>query len=138
VRTLALDPGERRIGVAISDPTGTLSQPLETIETRGLASPAALERIAEIVDTHGVSQIVIGLPVHMNGREGPEAEAVRGFGGAIAAATGVPVDYLDERWSSLGAKRLLRESGARSRRDKGRVDRVAATLLLETYLARST
>jgi putative Holliday junction resolvase len=138
MRTLALDPGERRIGVAITDPTGTISQPFETIRTRGLASPAALERIVEIVSTHGVSQIVIGLPVHMDGREGAGAEAARSFGSAIAAATGVPIDYLDERWSSLEAQRLLREAGERGKRDEGRVDRIAATLLLETYLARST
>jgi putative Holliday junction resolvase len=138
VRTLALDPGERRIGVAITDPTGTVSQPLETIQTRGLASPAALERVVEIVESHEVKQIVIGLPIHMDGREGAMAEAARSFGTAVAAATGVPVDYLDERWSSREAERLLRESGARGKRKEGRVDRIAATLLLETYLARST
>jgi len=138
MRTLALDPGERRVGVAITDPTGTVCQPFETIRTRGLASPALLERIVEIVETHEVGQIVIGLPVHMDGREGSGAEAARSFGSAVAAATGAPVDFVDERWSTLEAERLLREAGARGKRDKGRVDRIAASLLLETYLARST
>jgi putative Holliday junction resolvase len=138
VRTLALDPGERRIGVAITDPTGTFSQPLETIQTRGLASSAALRRISEIVETLDVSRIVVGLPVHMDGREGAEAEAARSFGSAVSEATGVAVAYLDERWTSREAERVLRESGARGRRDAGRADRIAAPLLLEPYLARPT
>jgi putative Holliday junction resolvase len=79
VRTLALDPGERRIGVAITDPTGVIPQPLETIETRRLASAEALERVAELVQRYAVTREVVGLPVHMDGREGPEAVAARAF-----------------------------------------------------------
>ena len=136
MRTLALDPGERRIGVAITDPTGTVCQPFETIRTRGLASPALLERIVEIVETHEVGQIVIGLPVHMDGREGREAVAARRFAERLAKATGLPVATLDERWTSVEAERALAESGRRSRKKRAVVDSVAATLLLRTYLER--
>ena len=95
--------------------------------------------------SHEVSRIVIGLPLHMDGREGPEAEAARRFGADVGHATGLPVEFLDERWSSREAERVLRESGggrggddARGhRRDKGDVDRVAAALLLQTFLERS-
>jgi putative Holliday junction resolvase len=158
VRTLALDPGERRIGVAITDPTGTLPQPLETIETRGLESPAALERIAEIVEKYGVGRIVIGLALHMDGREGEQARSARSFGARLAQALGVEVEFIDERWSSLEAERSIRASEERgsprsdgrrargghprarkerARQEKGRVDRVAATLLLGTWLERA-
>jgi len=135
VRTLALDYGERRIGVAISDPTGVIAQPLETIAARPGASDA-LERIAELVKTLEVGQIVVGLPLHMNGSAGPEAERARAFGERVRARANVPVDYLDERWTSLEAERALDEGGVRRKNQRGRVDPIAASLLLRTWLAR--
>lgn len=135
MRTLALDYGERRVGVAISDPTGIVAQPLETIATpKGDA--AALARIAELVKTHEVAQIVIGLPLHMSGRAGPEVDRVRAFGARVQAQTGVPVDYLDERWTSLEAERALDEAGVSRKKQRGRVDPIAAALLLRTWLER--
>lgn len=135
MRTLALDYGERRIGVAVSDPTGLLAQPLETIATQS-GDAKALERIAELAKTLEVGQIVIGLPLHMSGRSGAEAERVRAFGGRVRARTGLPVDYLDERWTSLEAERALDESGMSKRQQRGRVDPIAAALLLRTWLER--
>lgn len=135
MRTLALDYGERRIGVAISDPTGAIAQPLETIQTRPGGNDA-LERIAELVKTHEVGQIVVGLPLHMDGRSGPEAEKARAFGERVRARANVPVDYLDERWTSLEAERVLDEGGVRRKNRRGRVDPIAAALLLRTWLAR--
>ena len=135
MRTLALDYGERRIGVAISDPTGVIAQPLETIAARPGASDA-LERIAELVKTLEVGQIVVGLPLHMNGSAGPEAERARAFGERVRARANVPVDYLDERWTSLEAERALDEGGVRRKNQRGRVDPIAASLLLRTWLAR--
>ena len=132
VRTLALDYGERRIGVALSDPTGAIAQPLETIDAR----TGALERIAELVVKHEVGQIVVGLPLHMNGRRGPEAERAHAFGEKVRARANVPVDYLDERWTSLEAERVLEEGGVRKKKQRGRVDPIAAALLLRTWLAR--
>jgi putative Holliday junction resolvase len=137
VRTLALDYGERRIGVAISDPSGVIATPLETITTpRGDAD--ALARIAELVKTREVGQIVLGLPLHMSGRAGPQAEAARAFAATLAEKAGIPVDTLDERWTSVAAERSLRETGRRTieRHGKGVVDEVAATLLLGAYLER--
>jgi putative Holliday junction resolvase len=133
VRTLALDYGERRIGVAISDATGAIAQPLETIAAK-TGERGALDRIAELVRTHEVEQIVVGLPLHMNGRPGPEAERARAFGERVRARAGVAVDYLDERWTSREAERALDEAGVRRRAQRGRVDPIAAALLLRTWL----
>jgi putative pre-16S rRNA nuclease len=133
VRTLALDWGERRIGVAISDPTGLIAQPLETIPAHA-GGRDALERIAELVQKHEVAEIVVGLPIHMNGRSGPEAEKARAFGERVRKRAGVSVQYLDERWTSLEAERALAESGVRASRQREKVDPVAAAILLRTWL----
>jgi len=133
VRTLALDYGERRIGVAISDPTGAIATPLETIAARpGGRDP--LERIAELVRSHEIGQVVVGLPLHMNGRPGPEAERARAFGERVRARAQVAVDYLYERWTSREAERALDEAGVSRRAQRGRVDPIAAALLLRTWL----
>ncbi len=135
VRTLALDYGERRIGVAISDPTGAIAQPLETLA--GTAGGRdALERIAELVRTYEVTCVVVGLPLHMDGRAGPEAERARAFGERVRKRAGVEVEYLDERWTSLEAERALEEAGVSERKRRGRVDPIAAALLLRTWLER--
>ena len=133
VRTLALDYGERRIGVAISDPTGAIATPLETIAARP-GGRDALERIAELVRSHEIGQVVVGLPLHMNGRPGPEAERARAFGERVRARAQVAVDYLDERWTSREAERALDEAGVSRRAQRGRVDPIAAALLLRTWL----
>ena len=135
MRVLGLDPGERRIGVAVSDPTGTLAQPLEVIVRRGRSSEH-LDRIAELVKEYKVVRIVVGLPLHMDGRAGAEAEAARRFGAAVAARTGLPVDFVDERWTTLEAERTLRALGSRAGRVRERADAVAASLLLRTWLDR--
>jgi putative Holliday junction resolvase len=133
LRTLALDYGEARIGVAISDSTGLLAQPLETIATQR-GDTEALLRIAEIVKSEEVGQIVIGLPLHMSGRSGPEVERTRAFGQRVRERTGVPVDYLDERWTSREAERMLDTVGVSRKKQRGRVDPIAASLLLRTWL----
>ncbi len=135
MRTLALDYGEARIGVAISDSLGMLAQPLETIVTKR-GDAAALSRIAEIVATREVGQIVIGLPLHMDGRAGPEVERTNAFGERVRKRTGVPVEYLDERWTSREAERMLDDSGVSRKKQRGRVDPIAASLLLSTWLER--
>jgi len=132
MRTLALDFGERRIGVAVTDPLGILAQPLETIQCSG--GDAHLRRIAEIVLDYEVRRIVVGLPLHLDGRDGPEADVVRDFGEAVAQRTRVSVEYLDERWTTLEAERVLRETGTKRR--KG-VDSIAAAIILRTYLERT-
>ena len=135
VRTLALDYGERRIGVAVSDPTGAIAQPLETIAATA-GGRDALERIAELVRTLEVERIVVGLPVHMNGSSGPEAERARAFGERVRKRAGVEVEYLDERWTSLEAERVFDDAGVSQRKRRGHVDPIAAALLLRTWLER--
>jgi len=127
VRTLALDYGERRSGVAL------IATPLETIAAK-TGERGALDRIAELVKSHDVGEIVVGLPLHMNGRPGPEAERARAFGERVRARAKVSVEYLDERWTSLEAERALDEAGVRRRDQRGRVDPIAAALLLRTWL----
>lgn len=136
MRVLGLDPGERRIGVAVSDPTGTIAQPLLVIERRG-KSGAHLDRIAELAKEYDVRHVVVGLPLHMDGRAGEEAAAARRLGDAVAARTGLPVDYEDERWTTRLAERTLRGLGARERSVRERADAVAASLLLRTWLDRT-
>ena len=139
MRVLALDYGERRVGVAVSDPLGILAQPLETLDRGRAGGSGHLRRIDELVSEYEVQQIVIGLPLHLDGRHGPEADAAQAFGREVAKRTGVPVDYIDERWTSLEARRVLEEAGApRRQRGHGQVDRVAAAIILRVFLERNS
>jgi putative Holliday junction resolvase len=135
---MALDYGEARIGVAISDPTGSFAQPLETIAPgRKASEKTALARIAELVARYDVGRIVVGLPLRMDGSAGEQAQRVRSFGERVARRTGLPVDYLDERWSSVQAERALAEGGVKARDRRGRVDPIAAALVLQTWMQRN-
>lgn len=131
---LGLDYGTRRIGLAISDPEGKLAFPAGVVERRSLAQD--LEVLRRLVDERGVTRLVVGLPLHLDGRAGPEAAAARSFARALGDATGLPVDLLDERWTTQEAERALRDAEPRRRRRGVRVDATAATLLLRTWLAR--
>lgn len=136
MRVLGIDLGERRIGLAVSDEEGRIAFPAGALlRTSRRADFAAL---CALVAERGVERAVVGLPLHMSGRAGPEAEAAKRFAAEFAAQAGIPVDLLDERWTSIAAERSLAESGRRTveRRGKGVVDEVAATLLLSTYLER--
>lgn len=132
---LGIDLGRKRIGLAISDESERIALPAGILESRGRA--ADLVAIRELARERGVSRVVIGLPLHMNGRPGPEAEAARSFAAALAGELGLPVETLDERWSTREAERTLRETGqSRRRRRTGAADTLAATLLLRTFLER--
>jgi putative Holliday junction resolvase len=137
VRVLAIDYGERRLGLAVSDEAGALAFPAGALERRG--ERRDLEALRELAAERGVERFVIGLPLHMDGRAGPEARAAQAFGAALARASGLPVDTYDERWTTREAERSLREQGfvgRRGRRVREHVDSVAATLILRAYLAR--
>ena len=137
---MALDYGERRVGVAVSDPEGVLALPLETIE-RDRRGEGALARLEQLVSEYQVDRIVVGLPLHLDGRAGEQAERARAFGRAVGQRTGARIEYLDERWTSLEAERLLAPAGASKRRRQQRrmnVDTAAATILLRTWLERRT
>lgn len=129
---LGIDLGTRRVGVAVSDPTGTVATPLATIENRG-PTHLAIE-LRRFVRETGAQGLVIGLPVRTDGIEGPEAQAVRADAERIGRALGLPVTLWDERLTTRIAERALLEGGVRRRRRREVVDRLAAQILLQDYL----
>lgn len=132
MRVLGVDPGSRRIGLALSDDEGRVALPLETVERAGEAQAA--RRVAEIAQREGAAQIVVGLPLDMDGTEGPSARRARRFAEAVEAAAGLPLVMWDERLTTVTAERALRETGVRGRERKKVVDQAAATVLLQSYL----
>jgi putative Holliday junction resolvase len=135
VSVLGIDLGKKRIGLAISDESERIALPAGILSSRGRAADIAA--IRSLVSERGVRRVVVGLPLHMNGRPGPEAEAARAFAAALARELDLPVETLDERWSSVEAERTLRETGqSRRKRRSGAADTLAATLLLRTFLER--
>lgn len=130
-RVLALDPGTRRVGVAVSDPLGISAQPHGVLDA---LAPDFMDQVVRLGVELGVERIVVGLPVSLNGTEGPAAAAARGFAAEVARATGLPVDLLDERFTTVSAERVLVQAGLSGRRRRAVRDRVAAAVLLQSYL----
>jgi putative Holliday junction resolvase len=133
-RILAVDWGERRIGLAVSDPQGIIATGLKTLVVRGAAD--ALVRVATIAAEREVERIVVGLPLLLSGERGEAAESAQRFADALAARTRLPVDTYDERFTSALSERRLREAGTRRGRSRTRVDEGAAVALLESFLLR--
>jgi putative Holliday junction resolvase len=136
MHVLALDVGERRIGVAISDPTGMLARPLQTL-MRG-SREEDFAAIAALVAEHDAGLVVVGRPLSLDGTEGPQARRVARYAGALAAHLPVPVVPWDERFTTQAAEEILRQSGKgrgrRRVRAKGELDAVAAAVILQSYL----
>ena len=134
-RTMALDYGERRIGVAVSDPTRTIASPLTTLTRRPGKRPPWTE-IAKIVEEQEVDAAVVGLPLDLSGDETEWTKEVRGFGDDLARRTGLPVHWVDERLTSVAAERAVRGMGLKKseREQKERIDAAAAALILEAFL----
>jgi len=133
-RILAVDWGERRIGLAVSDDLGILATGLPTLEIRGEAE--AVARVADTIRTVEADSVVVGLPLTLKGERGEAARAVERFAEALRRETPVVVSLYDERLTSALAARRMRERGEKSRGRKGRVDQGAAVALLEGWLAR--
>jgi putative Holliday junction resolvase len=137
---LGLDLGSRRIGLAASDPEGGFAFPIGSLISRGTEKD--LQALCALVEEREIVRIVVGLPLHMDGRAGPEAEAARAFARRLGEATGLPVEMLDERWTTVEAERHLQELRSGTRRRGSRrsqdVDSVAATILLRAYLERES
>jgi putative Holliday junction resolvase len=132
MRYLGLDVGDRRIGVALSDETGTIASGLATLERVGPRKD--LKSVGALVREHDAGEVVVGLPRRLNGSIGAQAQKVLEFIEALGPVVKVPVVPWDERFSSIVATQALIE-GEVSRRDrKGKVDKVAATLILQNYL----
>lgn len=131
-RVLAVDPGQRRVGLAVSDAGGTVALPLEVIP----ADKDVLKRIGEVAIQNLVDEIVVGLPLRLDGMEGPAADQARRLASDLERSLGLPVKLVDERLTTKAASRALHEAGVRERRGRKVVDKIAATLLLQTYLDR--
>lgn len=132
MRVLAVDYGERRTGIAVSDELGITAQGLETVVVK---DPAELpERIAALASDLGAGTVLVGLPLNMNGTEGEKCAKVRAFGESLRERSGVNVVYWDERMTSVQAHRVMREMNVKTRGNKEQVDRIAATLILQEYL----
>lgn len=134
-RILAIDYGERRIGLAISDPTATIAQPLPTLVRRAGKRPP-IAQILEIITAHDVVEAVVGLPLPLSGEDSDWTRAVRDFAAKLQTRAGIPVQLLDERMTSVRAERAVRELGLKKsqREQKERIDSAAAILLLQMHL----
>lgn len=129
-----MDPGSKRVGLAVSDPTGTIAQGLSTIP----AEPAStlVARLAGVAKAQEASRIIVGLPIQMDGKRGPAATAATELSRGLRQASGLPVELVDERLTTVAAERSLIAAGVRREKRKLTVDRVAATLLLQAHLDR--
>lgn len=134
MRILALDVGDRRIGVALSDPLGILASPLTTIERATPDTDTAIDAVLAIAEQHEAVEILVGIPYLMSGRIGAQARITLDFAAVLAQRAEIPVTHIDERLSSVQAERMLAQSGGASTRDKGRTDSAAAAVILQSYL----
>jgi putative holliday junction resolvase len=134
-RILGLDVGDKRIGIALSDPLGITAGGLETIDRINIEKDVS--RIAQIAHRHQAAQIVIGLPLNMDGSSGSQAEKVKSFGRKLARVTGLPLVYEDERLTTISAIRTLTVQGVRTGENKHLVDRQAAAVILQKFLDRN-
>jgi putative Holliday junction resolvase len=132
VRTLAVDPGSKRVGLAVSDPSGTIAQALSTEPAEPAATLAS--RLAQIAKAQEASRIVVGLPLRLDGRHGPEAKAAQELAGRLRTASGLPVELVDERLTTAAAEKSLIAGGVRREKRRMSIDGVAATLLLQGHL----
>ncbi len=133
-RIIGLDIGDKRIGIAISDPLGITAAGLETIERRN--SRVDVEVVKQIAERHGATQIVVGLPLNMDGSSGDQADRIRSFASKLARETGLPIVYEDERLSTVSAIRTLTLQGVDTGRSRELVDRQAAAIILQKFLDR--
>jgi putative holliday junction resolvase len=131
-RILAIDPGTKRIGVALSDEMGWIAQPLETFERRSIT--VDLKHIQQLVHDHEVGRMIIGMPYRLDGSVGPAAEQVEQFRAVLEGVLTIPVIPWDERLTSKSAEAMLIEANVSRKKRKGAVDRVAAAILLQSYL----
>ena len=133
MRVVGVDLGSRRIGVAVSDATGTLASPHLVLDRTG-DPEADHRRLAEIVAEVGAQRVVVGLPLSMSGAAGPAAQAAAAEAAALAAVVGVPVETFDERLTTVSAQRALRAGGTRARAQRRAIDKAAAAVMLQAWL----
>jgi len=133
MRIMGLDVGEKRIGVAVSDPMGWTAQGLEVIVSKG-SYEADINRIKEVAQKYEVGRVVIGLPKNMDGSSGPQVEKIKLFASRLSKALGLPVELWDERLTTVAAEKLLIGADLSRARRRQVVDKMAAALILQGYL----
>lgn len=138
MRIMGLDVGSKTVGVAISDPLGFTAQGLEIIQIDEEKEQFGFERLTELVEQYKVDKFVLGLPKNMNNTSGPRVEASKAYGEKIAQLFQIPIEYQDERLTTVAAERMLIEQAdvSRSKRKKV-IDKLAAQLILQNYLDRN-
>ena len=134
MRILAIDPGTKRVGLALSDPSATIASALATVEAEPSSTLAA--RLAAIAKEREAERIIVGLPRRLDGSRGPEAASAERLAAEIRAAARLPVETVDERLTTAEAERSLIEGGVSREKRRLSIDRVAATLLLQSHLDR--
>lgn len=132
MKILAVDFGDARTGLAVSDPTGFLTGETTVLHERDVQK--VLDAVTEWAKARNVERIVVGRPVNMNGTEGFRAEKSAVFAEKLGAQSGIPTVLWDERLSSVGANKILSDAGKKKKKQKALVDAVAASLILESYL----
>jgi putative Holliday junction resolvase len=136
MRIAALDVGEARIGVAVSDELGITAQPLGVV--RRVGGRRDLDALAEMLAPYAPERLVVGLPLGLRGDEGPQAIRVRAFATKVGERLGLPLEFWDERLTTVAAERVLIEADVGRRRRRDVVDKMAASLILQGYLASRT
>ncbi len=129
---MALDIGRKRTGLAVSDSSATMSTPLKVLRSQEVIDNASTFR--KVLEDYEVEKLVIGIPISLDGRENDHAKWVRQVAEKISKATSLPVEFQDERLSSAQAKRIMREQGMTEKEMRGKLDMVAASVFLQTYL----
>jgi putative Holliday junction resolvase len=135
-RVLAVDGGQKRFGLAISDPLRMIAQPLTTL-TRRAGKRAPVGAMLDLITAHGVTDVVIGLPLTPAGDEGDAAREARALGEALARRSGLPVHFQDERMSTAHATKSARRAGVKDADSREKIDQMAAVAILQAWLARS-
>lgn len=135
MRKMGLDVGSKTVGIAVSDPLGWTAQGIEIIKIDEAEGIFGIERVAELVKEYQITEFVVGLPKNMNNSIGPRAEASMAYGKLLEDAFGLPVNYQDERLTTVQAERMLVEQANTSRAKRKKViDKVAAVMILQNYL----
>ena len=132
MRILALDIGDRRIGVAVSDPTGLLARPLTIIARKDIASD--VQTVCRLIGEHSAGKIIIGLPLSLDGRAGPQAEKVQDFVEELKPSLNIPLEMRDERFSTAAVREQRLESGTKKKKRRAPDDDAAAAVILQGYL----
>ena len=132
MRYLALDVGDERIGVAVSDEMGLLARPLEVI--RRASGPSSFLHLAEVVTKEGIGAIIVGLPVLADGSEGTQVRSTKAYVSGLSAYIEIPLVYWDERYSTNRASEIMIANQRKRRRRKESIDAVAAAVILQEYL----